>query len=135
MDLQECANTLYDWLKKTTRFSNYKFEDCIYIDEEKKVVKMILFTNENQFSITAIPHRENHPSYLGCIMTCRKPRTGEKWTRGNDCIDGTFTKETWIEILGDIVGMELVDIKRPIKCLYSEKETKIYENKKYKNET
>lgn len=51
--------------------------------------------------------------YLGCIASSRKPRAGEKHTRGNDLADGPLTEETWRRILADIVSYEMVRVHRP----------------------
>ena len=67
-------------------------------------VRAKLFTSEHSYSISATP------TYLGCIASARKPRPGEDWTRGNDLADGKFNKDTWIRILEDIVGYELLKI-------------------------
>ena len=52
--------------------------------------------------------------YLGCIVSERKPRAGESWTRGNDLADGDFCEETWLAILRDIVKYEMVKIASKI---------------------
>lgn len=121
MNLQECADKLYQWFLETVRRHKYEFNDCIYVDDD--CVKMSLFTDTNHYSITAKPPHDGYEGYLGCTMTSRKPRAGEDWHRGNDCLDGPFTKEIWLGILGDIIAMELVDIKRPISELYQTKRT------------
>jgi hypothetical protein len=48
---------------------------------------------------------------LGCGASTRKPRSGEDWTRRNDLPDGPFNEKTWRNILGAIVGYELVKIQ------------------------
>ena len=53
-------------------------------------------------------------------MSSRKPRAGEDWTRGNDLTDGKFNKDTWDNIVADILSCELVDIKRPLSYKYEE---------------
>lgn len=69
-------------------------------------VKIILFTDNYTYTIRAT---EN---YLGCGVSCRKPRPGEDWTRGNDLADGRFCRETWDKILKDIIAYELVSIPK-----------------------
>jgi len=109
MNLQQIAEKLLSWLNGG---GSYNFENCIYIDKEKNFVKMVLFTDINQYNITA------NENYLGCVAQSRKPRAGEDWNRGNDLPDGEFSKDVWNDIILTIVKYELVDIKRPIKELY-----------------
>ena len=70
-----------------------------------------IYTEINCYSIMAkcIPGEK---SYLGCIASSRKPRAGETWTRGNDLADGDLSKETWYNILADIVSYESVKIHK-----------------------
>ena len=73
------------------------------------------YTEDNKYSIIAI-EREKDEGYLGCGVTCRKPRPGEDYNRGNDLPDGPFTYETWNTIIYAIVNYELVklsDYKKP----------------------
>jgi hypothetical protein len=76
------------------------------------VTKMFLYTDNNQYQITIKEGRtkETEKGYLGCGANSRKSRAGEDWTRGCDLADGPLTKETWLRILRDIVGYELVKI-------------------------
>ena len=67
------------------------------------------YTEEHKYSIVAID-KEAEPGYLGCQVSCRKPRPGEDWTRGNDLPDGPFTYQTWQNVLRGIVQFELVKL-------------------------
>ncbi len=116
MELENIRKQLMSWIEKG-KFCNYKSNDCIYIDQEKNCVRMHLFTNDNHYSIVA------KSNYLGCTSKSRKPRAGEGWNRGNDLADGNFSKNTWNQILSDIVTYELVDIKKSICDSYTKKET------------
>ena len=116
MELEDIKNQLVKWVGEL-RYAGYKEEDCIYVDEEKGRVYMRLYTDGHSYGISARPPRtgkEKDNGYLGCIATSRKPRAGEDWNRGNDLADGPFGHETWLKILGDIVGFELVKIQRPL---------------------
>ncbi|GAG82803.1 unnamed protein product, partial [marine sediment metagenome] len=53
-----------------------------------------IYTHNNQYRITAKNHKKEGRTYLGCTVSCRKPRAGEEWTRGNDLPDGNFSQET-----------------------------------------
>jgi hypothetical protein len=78
--------------------------------EKGERVKIELYTETNCYSITAITG-PNRRTYLGCGASTRKPRSGEDWTRRNDLPDGPFNEKTWRNILGAIVGYELVKIQ------------------------
>lgn len=67
-----------------------------------------LYTNDYKYYIVAAVYKDR--DYLGCQVSCRKPRAGETWHRGNDLPDGPFTKETWLRILNGIVRYELINI-------------------------
>ena len=73
---------------------------------EFRSVKFLLYTEDHQYSIKGTV-REDGSGYLGCIVSARKPRAGEDWTRGNDLPDGDFTKGTWDEIIRAIARYEL----------------------------
>ena len=64
-----------------------------------------VFTDRNVYSISA------SEKYLGCIVSARKARTGETWTRGSDLPDGAFSEETWRKIVLAIVQYELVELE------------------------
>ena len=117
MELQEMKEQLVEWMDMMK--NGYRDSDIYMYEFErdgKEGIKIRLFTDVNNYSVVAIDN------YLGCIYSSRKPRAGEDWTRGGDLADGEFSKETWIKILSDIIGTELVKINRPIKLLYEKKE-------------
>lgn len=65
-----------------------------------------LFTDNNQYNIYF------GQSYIGCSSCSRKTRAGEDWHRGNDLHDGPLIKETWSNILLNILSYELVNVNR-----------------------
>jgi len=67
--------------------------------------KFKLYTFENVYAIVATERPDK--GYLGCVVSRRKPRAGEDWTRGNDLPDGPFNRKTWNSILKSIVVYEL----------------------------
>lgn len=75
--------------------------------------KVFIYTHNNRYSIRATT-RKDGSSYLGCGVTCRTPRAGETWKRGNDLSDGPFTRETWEKIKNDIIAYELVKVAKPV---------------------
>ena len=68
-----------------------------------------IFTKDNIYQIGA------KETYLGCIVSRRKPRAGESWTRGSDLPDGKFKRETWESIKNAIVRFEFVKVAKPYK--------------------
>jgi len=72
-------------------------------------LRVRLYTNDHKYAIVA-HDRSKDKGYLGCVVSTRKPRAGEDWTRGNDLADGPFEKETWERIKNDIIAYELVPI-------------------------
>lgn len=71
--------------------------------------KVKIYTNDHCYSIVARV-KENGNTYLGCVVSTRKPRAGEDWTRGRDLSDGVFCRETWENIKNDILSHELVKV-------------------------
>lgn len=115
MELQKMKEQLIEWMDMMK--NGYRDSD-IYMHEfegdGEKGIRIGLFTDVNDYSIVAIDN------YLGCTYSSRRPRAGEDWTRGGDLADGEFCQKTWVKILSDIIGAELVKIHRPIKKLYLE---------------
>lgn len=106
---KDFRQVLITWLGDVTRWGKNKY----LLQEEagsdpkdgtQVRIRVYLYTDGNRYSIVATP------DYLGCIVSARKPRPGEDWTRGNDLADGRFCKETWHKILADIVSYELKTI-------------------------
>jgi len=114
MELQKMREQLIEWMdmmKNGYRDSNiYMYEEFCPAGMRFRIK---LFTDVNEYSIVA------YANYLGCVFSSRRPRAGEDWTRGGDLSDGKFSYETWVKILSDIVGTELVKIHRPVKDLYT----------------
>jgi hypothetical protein len=91
---------------KTTK--NFKSEGVFHKE-------YIFYTDEYKYKILAID-RPDDGGYLGCLVSSRKPRAGEDWTRGNDLPDGPLEEQTWFMILNAIINYELVELskyKRP----------------------
>lgn len=82
-----------------------------------------IFTENHKYSISA-HERKNDNGYLGCTMDNRKPRAGENHTRGRDCADGELCLDTWIKIMYDIIGCEMVPLK-----IQESKPTQVSESK------
>lgn len=119
MEIQKMKEQLIEWVEQMKH--GYRDSDLYLYEEFHPTgvnIRVELYTRTNIYSIVA--HLNDRGGYLGCIGNSRTPRAGESWTRGSDLADGDFSKETWIKILGDIVGYELVKIHRPVKCLFEE---------------
>jgi len=119
--LRDKFSELGKWLKPLCRFS--KIEDFIVADYKENKLRLKIYTKDHSYSISArLPNSErlgkgqmiSVDGYLGCIAQTRKPRAGEDWNRGNDLADGSYSKETFDEIVCDIVAYELVKVAKPI---------------------
>lgn len=109
------ASVILDWLAGC----------CSWIGPDKidvlnpagdKTLHLTIYTDTHSYKITATEQSKEKPNgYLGCIASCRKPLTGETWTRGNDLPDGPLSVKTFTAIMYAIVGYELLKIeKRPV---------------------
>lgn len=122
------------WLKEISDEVGNRVHFVSAVKKENQIkVKFHLYTHDNIYTIVALKHevvrdleepaedpvveyprskcfiREN---YLGCVVSSRKPRAGEDWTRGNDLSDGPYTYETWTKIKNAIIKYELVKIAK-----------------------
>lgn len=100
------------WVKELCPWD--KTEDYIHILSEvdnpmyqPHRIRINFFTHDYKYYLVA---KEN---YLGCQVSCRKPRAGETWTRGNDLPDGKFSRETWEKIKNAVIRYELVKVMKP----------------------
>lgn len=118
--IPEAFSGLVGWLKPLCRFN--KLEDFIICDYKENRLHLKIFTKDHSYSISArLPNSEklgdgkmiSVDGYLGCIAQTRKPRAGENWNRGNDLADGSYSKETFDEIVQDILAYELVKVVKP----------------------
>lgn len=98
---------LESWLEEVSRFG--RTDECCLIFNKGNRVRVEIATSDYIYSISArLPEeKDSDRGYLGCTCNARKSRFGETWTRGNDLHDGIYSKDTWHQILGDIVSMEL----------------------------
>ena len=104
-----------NWLNNLARFGriNDHVEE-LNAEVGRKDRRVKIYTDVNYYAISVRePTLDKEDGYLGCITSCRKPRAGEDWTRGNDLADGPLTEETWLRILSDIISYEMVKIHKP----------------------
>lgn len=121
--LQNEFSDLGEWIKPLCRFN--KIEDFVIADHKEDRLHLKIYTKDHSYSISAkLPDRSKFAKengdkggyddgYLGCISQTRKPRAGEDWNRGNDLADGSYSKETFEEIVHDILAYELVKVVQP----------------------
>lgn len=119
---------MISWLQEVSRFS--KVEDFVQAECRSNSMVFHLYTHDYRYTISCRPmnyHKVekegdkivaecNMGTYLGCTVSCRKPRAGEDWTRGNDLSDGKYCYETWQKIKNDIIAFELVKVVNPREC-------------------
>ena len=112
-ELKKSLPELAEWLKIISRYGNVDSVCQIFRDKrDQERYFLYIFTDEHSYHISAYAPSEKRPKgYLGCIANCRKPRVGETWHRGSDLSDGSYSKETFIKIIGDIVSYELKTIQ------------------------
>lgn len=101
INLMSNGSKLLGWLDKFNYFSPKKVEISKNTPERFDIK---IYTDSCVYRITATN------TYLGCTAASRKPRPGEKWTRGNDLPDGKFNEETFHRILGAILFYEAKDV-------------------------
>jgi hypothetical protein len=104
-----------DWIKRDFKRLNPKdsieiMKNGIEATENRKHLSFRIYTDTNIYNIVAKEKSDYRLSYLGCTSTCRKPRAGEDWNRGNDLADGELNETTWQNILADIVSYEMVKV-------------------------
>jgi len=99
----------YEWIRELE--STKEVIDRVYDRETDKgyEAKVCLYTDNHQYAILAVDRGDEDNGYLGCVVSCRKPRAGEDWTRGNDLPDGPLNYQTWGEIKDAIIRYELVE--------------------------
>ena len=106
-----------DWLKEIVPHEN---EECYVKNREEESSpdrfreRFYIYTRDHVYAIT-VAWKEGNKGYMGCVVSCRKPRAGEDWTRGNDLPDGPYSYETWIKIKNAIIKKELVKVAKKVR--------------------
>jgi len=105
-----------EWLKTICRWENTE----LFVEWEGEEgapkawgCRVAIYSHTYKYTIR-VKIDINH-TYLGCGVSCRAPRAGETWTRGNDLSDGPFRQDTWNKITNDIVRHELVKISKYVR--------------------
>jgi len=93
---------VYDYVDFHTEALIKKY--CSDIKEKESSLGVRIYTKQYCYRIKA---SERH---FGCVMSVRKPRAGEDWTRYLDLLDGKFDRRTWDAIKNAIIASELVKI-------------------------
>jgi len=103
-----------NWLKEIVHdkecYVQYKNEEDKEVSDSFRE-QFYIYTHDNKYKIT-VAWRKGNNGYLGCVVSCRKPRAGEDWTRGNDLPDGPYSYETWQKIKNGILKYELVKVAK-----------------------
>lgn len=111
----ECPLFL-EWICSFSRFGGNPIDAAVLTSEMAKdgrqIVRATFFTEKYAYHICAyLPYmtlEKGDSGHLGCTVTCRKSRAGEDWARGSDLADGNYDQTTWLRIMTDIIGHELV---------------------------
>lgn len=111
----DIAKQFREWLEEISRWGRVDWFVRWYEGQNKPYSeKVLIYTKTNEYAIVAKEHEDGH-TYLGCVVSKRKPRAGESWTRGNDLPDGDFSRGTWKRIKDAIIAYELVKIAKPVR--------------------
>ncbi|MDP6583700.1 MAG: hypothetical protein QF535_03515 [Anaerolineales bacterium] len=82
------------------------------LDGDRLGYKILYFTQTHNYSIKVLSTRGadviDENAYLGCQLGERKPLAGCEYIGGRDCLDGSYSKETWCGIVADMLSFELV---------------------------
>lgn len=89
-------------VQKMLTFKSTQSDDSYYA---------VFFTTTHSYHIHCRDNGVGVKGYLGATMSNRTPRVGEDWTRGADLADGSFTKDTFHEIVLGIIGIEMKDLE------------------------
>jgi len=105
-----------EWLKEICPWDKV-VDYCEFVSDSNPPMetKVRIYTHDYRYAIVAKESSRPGHIYLGCQVSCRKPRAGEHWTRGSDLPDGEFNRETWEKIKNGIMRYELVKIVKPQK--------------------
>ena len=107
------------WLKEIVRYGNVDSQALIFWDINAKTFNddgnhfsVTLYTSDHKYSLYGCTPTERKPKgYLGAGASTRKPKPGEFWDRGNDLPDGSYSKETFDNIMYGIVSYELKNLQ------------------------
>jgi hypothetical protein len=82
-----------------------------YFETYKVYIKVYIYTDSYRYSIVAIERENPLKSYLSCMVSNRKSRTGEDWIRSKYLSHGKLKIETWEKIKNAIIKNELVPLE------------------------
>jgi len=106
------------WLKEIVPNKDGYLEFNEVVNSKGKTIREIvyIYTYNNKYAIRVV-WEDGKPGNIGCSVSCRKPRAGEDWTRGNDLPDGPYSYKTWLKIKDAIIKYELVKLVEPPKAV------------------
>lgn len=106
LKLVEVKALFFGWLDGMKyRRPNWN-EYVTFEDEQKGFFKVTLWTNEFKYTITVSAEK----NYIACYAQHRKIRPGDTTPKANDLHSGKVGKETFDQIMLDIVSYELISM-------------------------
>jgi hypothetical protein len=101
-----------EWIGELSRFGGNPIDAMVLWEGPSRLFKARFFTGQFEYTITAregwAEETAADEGYLGAVVSNRRPRAGEDWTRGDDLADGSYSAETWHRIMVDIISHEMV---------------------------
>lgn len=108
---------LANWLKSIVPYENMNDYLQIFsrLSNGKQRYSIKLYTTGYIISINIrlpedLPKDKNDRGYIGGFLKCRKSLPGETHHRGSDLHDGKFKKETFDELVNDVLKTQLVEL-------------------------
>ena len=109
MRLGDKKSQLLTWMGYMSQQNNDP-QEYLYVDESLKTVHLMFYTADTTYHITTGESNE-----LKCVAMTRRPCAGETWLRRVELFKGIFGEQTWLRILSEIVGWEMVKTCRSVK--------------------
>jgi len=120
--LSACIEAVREWSKGLMARDGLKFGDHLYVGPEGKYASLVLFTATHEYRLRFRPTESGDRGYLGAVASLRLCDPGEDWHRGCDLADGPFCKEVFDAIVMDMLEIEMLPAKRPVRCLFDKQE-------------
>jgi hypothetical protein len=101
------------WFERDLRFATWDANVCVD-DRDPNKMDVHFYTDTNQYTLTIIPAGADRV-FVDAIVTSRKARPGQSVARRRRLLPSGRTRLTerlWHNILGTIVGLELVRVQR-----------------------
>jgi hypothetical protein len=107
---------LKGWFERDIRFATWT--ENVQLDEadQPQKAEIRLYTDTNEYLLTVTTPEGEAEARIDCTVRARKARAGLHQPRVRRLLPGHNTvlnQRTWRRLLGAIVGMELVRVRRP----------------------